>query len=490
MSSRNRYLDETQRAAAPSLYAALSAVRAALENGAAKAEALAAGRAALSPLAKLDYLDVVDGASFMPIDRLRPPAFVIGAARFGTTRLDRQRVGDPSDALRAGAHLSRRRRRNRGVQSGRTDQHARSARRERQRRDDRRSGAFRRAVDVRVADRTSGLYLALGSSRTHTAHSPGARGGGRARRSGDGEPDCETRRRHRRRHPDRGAARGAHSPHSSAGDERGDVRRRGNASQSFRAARRAATKSSIRSAVFSPSASRVWGVWPPRSGCSKRSNARCGGARSLQGKRVAITAGPTREAFDPVRFVSNASTGSTGIELAREAALRGARVTLAARTDASRTSRRRRSRAGDERARAVRRRARACDRRRSRDRQRRRRRLAPGGIERFEAQKRQRRTRRRVRGQSRRVGGARRSKRREAFSSASPPRPRITKQTRARSCARSISMRSPSTTCAASAGSVSVQTSSCCSGARRGAKSSGARKKPRWRPGCSTGSRS
>ncbi len=50
--------------------------------------------------------------------------------------------------------------------------------------------------------------------------------------------------------------------------------------------------------------------------------------KSLQGKRVAITAGPTREAFDPVRFVSNASTGSTGIELAREAALRGARVTL------------------------------------------------------------------------------------------------------------------------------------------------------------------
>lgn len=50
--------------------------------------------------------------------------------------------------------------------------------------------------------------------------------------------------------------------------------------------------------------------------------------RSLAGKRVAITAGPTREAFDPVRFVSNASTGTTGIELAREAALRGAEVTL------------------------------------------------------------------------------------------------------------------------------------------------------------------
>lgn len=50
--------------------------------------------------------------------------------------------------------------------------------------------------------------------------------------------------------------------------------------------------------------------------------------RSLAGKRVAITAGPTREAFDPVRFVSNASTGATGIALAREAALRGGDVTL------------------------------------------------------------------------------------------------------------------------------------------------------------------
>ena len=51
-------------------------------------------------------------------------------------------------------------------------------------------------------------------------------------------------------------------------------------------------------------------------------------AQSLSGKRVAITAGPTREAFDPVRFVSNPSTGETGIALAREAQLRGAAVTL------------------------------------------------------------------------------------------------------------------------------------------------------------------
>ena len=50
--------------------------------------------------------------------------------------------------------------------------------------------------------------------------------------------------------------------------------------------------------------------------------------QSLSGRRIAITAGPTREPFDPVRFVSNASTGAMGIALAREAALRGAVVTL------------------------------------------------------------------------------------------------------------------------------------------------------------------
>ena len=41
-----------------------------------------------------------------------------------------------------------------------------------------------------------------------------------------------------------------------------------------------------------------------------------------------ITAGPTREPIDPVRFVSNASTGTTGIEIAREALARGAQVDI------------------------------------------------------------------------------------------------------------------------------------------------------------------
>ena len=50
--------------------------------------------------------------------------------------------------------------------------------------------------------------------------------------------------------------------------------------------------------------------------------------RDLEGERVLITAGPTREAIDPVRFLSNAATGTMGIELAREALARGANVDL------------------------------------------------------------------------------------------------------------------------------------------------------------------
>ena len=46
------------------------------------------------------------------------------------------------------------------------------------------------------------------------------------------------------------------------------------------------------------------------------------------GRRVVITAGPTREAIDPVRYVGNRSSGRMGYALAREAALRGAQVTL------------------------------------------------------------------------------------------------------------------------------------------------------------------
>jgi phosphopantothenoylcysteine decarboxylase/phosphopantothenate--cysteine ligase len=51
-------------------------------------------------------------------------------------------------------------------------------------------------------------------------------------------------------------------------------------------------------------------------------------SNELRGSRVVITAGPTREPIDPVRFCSNASSGITGIELTREALRRGAQVDL------------------------------------------------------------------------------------------------------------------------------------------------------------------
>ena len=52
--------------------------------------------------------------------------------------------------------------------------------------------------------------------------------------------------------------------------------------------------------------------------------------KDLEGKKILITAGPTREAIDSVRFVSNKSSGRMGIELAKEASARGADVLLIA----------------------------------------------------------------------------------------------------------------------------------------------------------------
>jgi phosphopantothenoylcysteine decarboxylase/phosphopantothenate--cysteine ligase len=51
-------------------------------------------------------------------------------------------------------------------------------------------------------------------------------------------------------------------------------------------------------------------------------------AKQLAGKKVLVTAGPTQEAIDPVRFISNHSSGKMGVAMAEEFALRGADVTL------------------------------------------------------------------------------------------------------------------------------------------------------------------
>ena len=50
--------------------------------------------------------------------------------------------------------------------------------------------------------------------------------------------------------------------------------------------------------------------------------------KDMVGKRILVTAGPTREALDPVRYITNHSTGKMGYAIAKAASARGAQVTL------------------------------------------------------------------------------------------------------------------------------------------------------------------
>ena len=59
---------------------------------------------------------------------------------------------------------------------------------------------------------------------------------------------------------------------------------------------------------------------------SSRSSARP--EADLEGRHIVVTAGGTREAIDPVRFIGNRSTGRMGVAVAEAALDRGARVTL------------------------------------------------------------------------------------------------------------------------------------------------------------------
>lgn len=96
-SSRNAFLNEREREQAPTLHHALEAIRDAIGNGASKERALERARVTLSPMAHLDYFDVVDAATFRPLDAAVPGALAIGAATFGTTRLiDNVWIGAPS----------------------------------------------------------------------------------------------------------------------------------------------------------------------------------------------------------------------------------------------------------------------------------------------------------------------------------------------------------------------------------------------------------
>lgn len=70
------------------------------------------------------------------------------------------------------------------------------------------------------------------------------------------------------------------------------------------------------------------GKLPPPALLAERVIHRIAREKTLAGVRVTVTAGPTQEALDPVRFLTNHSSGKMGCAIAREAALRGASVKL------------------------------------------------------------------------------------------------------------------------------------------------------------------
>ncbi len=71
-----------------------------------------------------------------------------------------------------------------------------------------------------------------------------------------------------------------------------------------------------------------WGRMSDSAKIVKATLAAAGRSEALAGRRIVVTAGPTREAVDPVRFVSNRSSGKMGYALADACAKRGAKVVL------------------------------------------------------------------------------------------------------------------------------------------------------------------
>ena len=104
MSSRNTYLSPAERSVAPRIYRTLTAMAAALANGASVDEQEGWGRERLlaDGISSIDYLDVRDAASLDKVDRITSPARVLVAVRLGKTRLiDNVAVGPLLAAVHA-----------------------------------------------------------------------------------------------------------------------------------------------------------------------------------------------------------------------------------------------------------------------------------------------------------------------------------------------------------------------------------------------------
>ena len=77
----------------------------------------------------------------------------------------------------------------------------------------------------------------------------------------------------------------------------------------------------------------VTAAWPRNSGaetCTRCGSNASRSRRGLAGRHVIVTAGPTHEPIDPVRYIANRSSGRQGFAIAQALAAEGARVTLIA----------------------------------------------------------------------------------------------------------------------------------------------------------------
>lgn len=90
LSSRNAYLDDAGRRAAPALFRTLSALAETVADGSVDcgtAAGAAAGDLLAAGFSSVDYVAVCDAETLVPVDRVTGDARVFGAARLGTTRL-------------------------------------------------------------------------------------------------------------------------------------------------------------------------------------------------------------------------------------------------------------------------------------------------------------------------------------------------------------------------------------------------------------------
>jgi pantoate--beta-alanine ligase len=93
-SSRNQYLNHEERKQATVLYEALNAAANTNEKSAADLVALAQKVISEAPLARIDYVDLVDAETFQPVEMVGPNSVLVLAVFFGKTRLiDNTRLG-------------------------------------------------------------------------------------------------------------------------------------------------------------------------------------------------------------------------------------------------------------------------------------------------------------------------------------------------------------------------------------------------------------